>query len=152
MLITGGDLTVGGVKNYSNNKVEVFNPMNNTLTASGQMNYARWYPSIITLCNGDKLLLGGTVSPDVRALTPEVFQCNNWLENPARDIGRRGDRVVLPKGLLWVRWQVMLLRYRLRHNSQAQYRRQRNHPGYGIANGRGGVLFSVSECSPLSRC
>ncbi|HEX3495512.1 MAG TPA: galactose oxidase-like domain-containing protein [Methylocella sp.] len=77
VLITGGDLTVNGVRNYSNNKVNVFNPGNNTLTASGTMNYPRWYPSITTLRNGDKLVLGGRPSPsDVGNLgepTPEVF-------------------------------------------------------------------------------
>ena len=77
VLITGGDLTVNGVRNYSNNQVNVFNPGNNTLTASGTMNFPRWYPSITTLRNGDKLVLGGRPSPsDVGNLgepTPEVF-------------------------------------------------------------------------------
>ena len=35
-LVVGGDLTVSGVRNYSQNKVEIFNPKHNTLTASGQ--------------------------------------------------------------------------------------------------------------------
>ncbi len=77
VLITGGDLTVNGVRDFSNNKVNVFNPGNNTLTASGTMNYPRWYPSITTLRNGNKLVLGGRPSPsDVGNLgepTPEVF-------------------------------------------------------------------------------
>ena len=60
MLITGGDATVNGMRNFSNNNVNVFTPGNNTLTASGTMNFARWYPSITTLRNGDKLVLGGT--------------------------------------------------------------------------------------------
>ena len=63
VLITGGDLTVNGVRDFSNNKVNVFNPGNNTLTASGTMNYPRWYPSITTLRNGDKLVLVGRPSP-----------------------------------------------------------------------------------------
>ena len=77
VLITGGDLTVNGVRNFSNNQVNVFNPGNNTLTASGTMHFPRWYPSITTLRNGDKLVLGGRPSPsDVGNLgepTPEVF-------------------------------------------------------------------------------
>jgi Domain of unknown function (DUF1929) len=68
LLITGGDLTVNGQRNYANNKVEVFSPKNNTLTASGTMNFPRWYASDITLRNGDKLLLGGVFSWG--ALTP----------------------------------------------------------------------------------
>ncbi len=73
MLITGGDLTVGGVRNFSNDKVNIFSPGNNTLAPSGTMTFARWYHSIITLRNGDKLHLGGTLSPGVAAMTPEVF-------------------------------------------------------------------------------
>ncbi|MGC2222390.1 MAG: galactose oxidase-like domain-containing protein [Methylocella sp.] len=73
MLITGGDSTVTGVRNFSNNKVNVFNPGNNTLTASGTMNFPRWYHSITSLRNGDKLLLGGTLSPGMAAMTPEFY-------------------------------------------------------------------------------
>src|SRR3984893_3800984 len=72
-LIVGGDLTVNGVRNYSINKVEIFSPTQNTLTASGQMTYPRWYPSMTTLPNGDKLVLGGVVTPNVGEPTPEVF-------------------------------------------------------------------------------
>ena len=64
LLITGGDLTQGGVRGFSNNNVNIFSPANNTLTPAGQMAYARWYPSIITLSNGDKLVLGGQLSPN----------------------------------------------------------------------------------------
>jgi hypothetical protein len=73
LLIAGGDLTVNGLRNSSNNNVTLFNPKTNTLAASGKMNYARWYPSTITLRNGDKLVLGGTVSPGVAEPTPEVY-------------------------------------------------------------------------------
>jgi hypothetical protein len=76
LLITGGDLTVSGVRNYSNNNVNIFSPANNTLTAAGQMSFPRWYPSITTLPNGDKLVLGGqfspTPAPGVGEPTPEV--------------------------------------------------------------------------------
>lgn len=62
LLMTGGDLPTGGVRGYSNNQVTVFNPANNTISNSGTMQYPRWYPSIITLSNGDKLVLGGRMS------------------------------------------------------------------------------------------
>jgi Domain of unknown function (DUF1929) len=87
VLITGGDLTVNGVRDFSTNKVNVFNPGNNTLTASGTMHYPRWYPSITTLRNGNKLVLGGRPSPsDVGNLgepTPELFQPGSgWTALP----------------------------------------------------------------------
>jgi Domain of unknown function (DUF1929) len=73
MLVTGGDSTVGGVRNFSNNQVNIFDTGHNTLIPSGTMKFARWYHSIITLRNGDKLHLGGTLSPGMAAMTPEVF-------------------------------------------------------------------------------
>jgi hypothetical protein len=74
LLITGGDATVNGMRNFSNNNVEIFAPKDNSLAASGTtMKFARWYPSITSLRNGDKLLLGGSVSPDVGEPTPEVY-------------------------------------------------------------------------------
>jgi hypothetical protein len=75
-LVVGGDLTVSGVRNNSQNHVELFSPAQNTLTSTQSMNYARWYGSIITLPNGEKLLLGGENNrdaPDVAGEpTPEV--------------------------------------------------------------------------------
>jgi hypothetical protein len=83
VLITGGDLTMNGVRNYSNTKVNIFSPTQNTLTASGQMTYPRWYDSITTLPNTNKLVLGGTVSPNVGEPTPEVFSATNgWSTLP----------------------------------------------------------------------
>ncbi len=79
LLITGGDLTVSGVRNYSNSKVNVFNPGNNALTASGTMAYPRWYPSITSLPNGDKLVLGGAISPGIGEATPELYHpASGW--------------------------------------------------------------------------
>ncbi|MGH6842878.1 MAG: hypothetical protein ACREDV_12460, partial [Methylocella sp.] len=83
-LITGGDLTVGGVRNYSNRKVNIFDSNQNTLTKSGKMSYPRWYNSITTLPNGDKLILGGNQSVPTLGnaggvQTPEIFsQINGW--------------------------------------------------------------------------
>jgi hypothetical protein len=77
LLIAGGDLTVNGVRNYSNNNVIKFNPKKNTLVATGNMNFARWYASMITLRNGDKLVLGGAVSPGVGEPTPEVYNATS---------------------------------------------------------------------------
>jgi len=75
-LIAGGDLTVNGVRNNANNQVELFSPAQNTLTSTQAMNYARWYATIVTLPNGEKLLLGGMVNKNAPLAagepTPEV--------------------------------------------------------------------------------
>jgi hypothetical protein len=55
LLITDGDLTVNGQRNYSNSNVNLFTPSNNTLAAAGNTAFARWYPSLTTMPNGDKL-------------------------------------------------------------------------------------------------
>ncbi len=73
LLITDGDLTVKGTRNYSNNNINLFTPSNNTLSPAGSTAFARWYPSLTTMPNGDKLLMGGTVTPNVGEPTPEIF-------------------------------------------------------------------------------
>ena len=113
MLITGGDLTVGGVRNYSNKKVNVFNPGNNTLTASGTMKFARWYHSMITLRNGDKLALGGTVSPGMAAQTPEFYRPASgvWTTLPGISISDPTPEWYYPRAFVGVDGAVTLLKH-----------------------------------------
>lgn len=73
VLITGGDLTISGKRNYSQNSIELFTPGVNTLTSIGQMQYPRWYPSLVALPNGEVLVLGGRTAPAVPATVPEVY-------------------------------------------------------------------------------
>jgi hypothetical protein len=79
VMMTGGDLTVNGVRNYANNKTTIFNPAANTIATGVPMHFPRWYPTIVPLANGDKLVLGGWVTrengaePVQPAATPEVY-------------------------------------------------------------------------------
>jgi hypothetical protein len=79
VMMTGGDLTVNGVRNYANNKTTIFSPTTNTVANGVPMHYPRWYPTIVPLPNGDKLVLGGWVTrengtePVQPAVTPEVY-------------------------------------------------------------------------------
>ena len=41
--------------------------------ATGSMYYARWYPTLVTLANGDVLALAGSISPGVIATIPERY-------------------------------------------------------------------------------
>lgn len=88
LLITGGDQTIGGRRNFGQNKVNIFNPGTNTLNASGTMNYARWYLSITTLRNGDKLLLGGINAAAAPTVTPEIYHAalRVWTKLPGISI------------------------------------------------------------------
>jgi hypothetical protein len=90
LLIVGGAPQLPPVNNtspVSNNKVTLFNPKNDTLTASGTMVYPRWYPTLMTLRNGDKLVLGGAYSESVLVPTPEVYNVTSgWRALPGISI------------------------------------------------------------------
>ena len=114
MLITGGDAIVNGMRNFSNNKVNVFNPGNNTLTASGTMNYPRWYHSMISLRNGDKLALGGTLSqPNMAAMTPEFYHPASgvWKKLPGISIGGTTPEWWYPRAFVGFDGAVTLLEH-----------------------------------------
>ena len=72
-LITGGDLTVDGARNFSNNATTIFSPASNTIRAAGTMQYPRWYDSIVPLPDDEFLVLGGRTDPAHSASTPEVY-------------------------------------------------------------------------------
>ncbi len=122
ILMAGGDLTVGGVRNYSNNEVTVFNPTDNSITKkAGKMQYPRWYPSITTLSNGDKLVLGGRLSPGAipgqtsgtGAPTPEVrSSTNGWRQLQGISITNGTDiEWYYPRGFVGANNAVYVLRY-----------------------------------------
>ncbi|MCX7384410.1 MAG: galactose oxidase early set domain-containing protein [Alphaproteobacteria bacterium] len=121
VLLVGGDLTINGTRNYSNNHTELFNPATNTLTSAAPMQYARWYPSIVSMPSGEKVVLGGRLDPTTPAITPEVFNpttgwrtltgassnaafsytSHNWYY--PRGFVARGRRVFIlaPDGSMW---------------------------------------------------
>lgn len=74
VLLTGGDKTINGVRNYSVNDVNLFDWRTNSLYSAQQpMAFLRWYPTVLTLANGSTLVLGGRVDPQTPASTPEVY-------------------------------------------------------------------------------
>ena len=93
LLITGGDQTIGGARNFGQNFINIFYPARNTLTSSGTMTYARWYPTITTLPNGDKFLMGGYDQNQTPVLTPEIYHLatSRWTTLPGISIGGTVD-------------------------------------------------------------
>ena len=86
VLITGGDLTVNGVRNFARNNTNIFTPSSNTLSANTPMNYARWYGSLVSLSNGQLVVFGGyqnqvTQQSPEPAPTPEVYnpETHAWV-------------------------------------------------------------------------
>jgi hypothetical protein len=59
LLLTGGDTTIGDSPNFGINNVNIFDPVQNVLTAAGNMAYARWYPTVVPLPDGTDLIVGG---------------------------------------------------------------------------------------------
>lgn len=59
-LILGGDSQINGIRNYSNNNVNVFDFATDSLIRQPQnMAFRRWYATAVTLSNGDHVVLGG---------------------------------------------------------------------------------------------
>ncbi|RZI82397.1 MAG: DUF1929 domain-containing protein [Rubrivivax sp.] len=82
VLLTGGDRTIGGVRNYSADDVNFFDYSNTALFASAQrMSALRWYPSILTLANGKVLVLGGRADPETPSPTPELYSATEGWRN-----------------------------------------------------------------------
>jgi hypothetical protein len=95
VLITGGDLTIGGIRNYSNERTTIFSPQTNTISSGSPMLYARWYPTVVPLTNGELLILGGRDAPGTATThTPEVYNpSSGWrtLWNASSDLAYGND-------------------------------------------------------------
>ncbi|MGE0310869.1 MAG: galactose oxidase-like domain-containing protein [Lautropia sp.] len=87
LLITGGDITVDGTRNYSNPDTNVFG--GTTLKSDAtRMSLRRWYPTMLTLPSGEIVVMGGSSSLPgalgTSAATPEVYSPGlGWRPLPA---------------------------------------------------------------------
>lgn len=60
VLIVGGDRTVNGMRNYANDKVNLFDPRTNQLRPQPQaMATQRWYATVVTNAQGEQVVMGG---------------------------------------------------------------------------------------------
>lgn len=74
VIFTGGDKTINNVRNFSVKDVTLFDYRTNTLySAPQQLNYLRWYPSVLTTAAGEVLVMGGRADPSTPIATPEVY-------------------------------------------------------------------------------
>lgn len=125
VFITGGDLTIAGKRNFSNDNTTVFSPPANDIRPAGAMAYPRWYPSVVSMPGGDFLVLGGRITKpsacageglacvNVPAITPELFnQELGWRTLT----GARNDALFTrnwfyPRAFLAPTGKVVMLRY-----------------------------------------
>jgi hypothetical protein len=75
VILTGGDSRLQGQVNAGIASTNIYDPTTDSLTVnpSGAMNFARWYPTLITLDNGQLLVLGGRDQNFNSVGTPEIF-------------------------------------------------------------------------------
>jgi Domain of unknown function (DUF1929)/Glyoxal oxidase N-terminus len=74
VLITGGDVTIDGMRNYSTQDITNFNYSTNQLSPNAnKLSQRRWYPSVLTLSNADVLVIGGRADPQTPVPTPQVY-------------------------------------------------------------------------------
>ena len=80
ILMSGGDARPQGLVNHGINSAPIFNTSSNTLSSAANMNSARWYPTSITLPNGEILLSGGRDEQNRHVITPEIYspRSNTW--------------------------------------------------------------------------
>jgi hypothetical protein len=102
MLIVGGDLTIAGKRNFSNQQTTIFRPNTNQISATVQMRYARWYPTVVALPTGEMLVLGGRQDKNpTPASTPEASTGYGVADADGRHERRRfrhrGGSLVLSK-------------------------------------------------------
>jgi len=88
VLIVGGDRTVNGVRNWSSAAINLFDLKSGVIKPSGRtMARPRWYPTVMTLADGDVLVLGGRLDPNHFAPVPELYSpaTGAWRTLPGAD-------------------------------------------------------------------
>jgi hypothetical protein len=74
VLIVGGDRIVKGERNWSSPDINFFDGKTNTLRSAGRtMERPRWYPTVVTMGNGDVVVAGGRLDPTHYAPLPELY-------------------------------------------------------------------------------
>ncbi len=74
VLLVSGDVTKGKLRNYSTKDINWFDPAKNALRRDAQkLNQLRWYPTVVTLPNGDVFVGGGRTDQDAYTDEPEVY-------------------------------------------------------------------------------
>ena len=100
VLMPGGDARPEGLTNSGITSVAEFNPLNNGLSRAAEMSYARWYPTSITLPDGDILVSGGRDGQLREIVTPEVYSPTNNQWRSLLGVQTTGYGYYYPK--LWV--------------------------------------------------
>lgn len=87
VLLVGGDRTVNGVRNWSSPDINFYDIKTGTMKSAGRtMERPRWYPTVMTLANGEVLILGGRLDLEHYAPIPEIYNPQTgWRTLPGAD-------------------------------------------------------------------
>jgi hypothetical protein len=81
-LVDGRIFIAGGNKNQSLDGIvstHIFNPATNTWSVGPNMAYARWYPTVTPLRNGEMLITSGRTSGSNNVKVPEIYSLGGTL-------------------------------------------------------------------------
>jgi DNA-binding beta-propeller fold protein YncE/fibronectin type 3 domain-containing protein len=102
VLIAGGHIA----NNIGLPNTAIYDPVANTFTRMQDMNAGRWYPSLVTLGNGDQVVMSGDDENAVRNLIPQVWQqsSNSWrsLTGASLSIGLYPAVFLAPNGKVFL--------------------------------------------------
>lgn len=76
ILVPGGDTR--NPVNVGVHDTLVLNGGNNQISRTAYMQFARWYPTLLTLPNGEQLIQGGREGNGQPINTPEIYNGQNW--------------------------------------------------------------------------
>ncbi|MFI0845722.1 galactose oxidase-like domain-containing protein [Mesorhizobium sp. IMUNJ 23232] len=105
VLIAGGDARPDGAVNRGVNDVNVYSNvdghMHITPATDGEMNFARWYPSVLSLPTGQVVVLGGTDVYGAGVGTPEIYTPGEgWRMLPGAADGDLASSSLYPRAFL----------------------------------------------------
>jgi hypothetical protein len=84
LLVAGGHNEALG-DNYGLKQASIFNGTSWSVT--GSMTYARWYPTLVTLENGDVVAISGNQAPSTLATIPERYNGTSWTSLTGASLG-----------------------------------------------------------------
>jgi hypothetical protein len=109
LLVSGGHVSAW----YGIPDNNLFNPSTQTWSPSAPMRRARWYPTNITLANGDVLILAGTDGANINVQEPEIWSAGalRVLTTAAQDLTFYPRAFLAPNGKVFYAGQQRITRY-----------------------------------------
>ncbi len=82
LLVAGGHDAVNG-NGWGLTQASIFD--GTSWVATGRMTSGRWYPTLVTLANGDVVAMSGSINPNLNATIPERYNGSSWTQLTGAD-------------------------------------------------------------------